>query len=152
MATHPSIIPLLRRAAPRLSRHFFALRGCPQQTPRPAQIHLPTAPRPQFKAQRQTVFLHAFRTQSTAAPAGDGFSKLGEGLLGKARSKGKANARPSSYPLTSRRIVAYWLFGSAASVFGIVVFGGLTRLTESGYVESFLSHDHKLTPPQPQHH
>jgi cytochrome c oxidase assembly protein subunit 15 len=30
--------------------------------------------------------------------------------------------------------VAYWLLGSAASVFGIVVFGGLTRLTESGYV------------------
>lgn len=26
-----------------------------------------------------------------------------------------------------------WLLGSAASVFGIVVFGGLTRLTESGY-------------------
>lgn len=29
-------------------------------------------------------------------------------------------------------MVAYWLLGSAASVFGIVVFGGLTRLTESG--------------------
>jgi cytochrome c oxidase assembly protein subunit 15 len=31
-------------------------------------------------------------------------------------------------------VVGYWLIGSAASVFGIVVFGGLTRLTESGYV------------------
>jgi cytochrome c oxidase assembly protein subunit 15 len=28
--------------------------------------------------------------------------------------------------------VGFWLLGSAASVFGIVVFGGLTRLTESG--------------------
>ncbi|KAI1270983.1 cytochrome c oxidase assembly protein COX15 [Xylaria sp. FL0933] len=33
---------------------------------------------------------------------------------------------------TSSKSVAYWLLGSAASVFGIVVFGGLTRLTESG--------------------
>lgn len=35
--------------------------------------------------------------------------------------------------MTSDKSVAYWLLGSAASVFGIVVFGGLTRLTESGY-------------------
>lgn len=41
----------------------------------------------------------------------------------------------SSFPDTSSNVVAYWLLGSAASVFGIVVFGGLTRLTESGYVK-----------------
>jgi cytochrome c oxidase assembly protein subunit 15 len=29
-------------------------------------------------------------------------------------------------------VVGYWLIGSAVSVFGIVVWGGLTRLTESG--------------------
>ncbi|KAH9886558.1 putative cytochrome c oxidase assembly protein [Xylariomycetidae sp. FL2044] len=40
--------------------------------------------------------------------------------------------RSSSFPETSSKAVAYWLIGSAASVFGIVVFGGLTRLTESG--------------------
>jgi hypothetical protein len=40
----------------------------------------------------------------------------------------------SSFPPISSRAVAYWLLGSAASVFGIVVFGGLTRLTESGSV------------------
>jgi cytochrome c oxidase assembly protein subunit 15 len=38
----------------------------------------------------------------------------------------------SSFPETSSNGVAYWLLGSAASVFGIVVFGGWTRLTESG--------------------
>ena len=32
----------------------------------------------------------------------------------------------------SHPAVGYWLIFSAASVFGIVVFGGLTRLTESG--------------------
>ncbi|ODA82382.1 hypothetical protein RJ55_00889 [Drechmeria coniospora] len=37
-----------------------------------------------------------------------------------------------AFPQTSSKGVAYWLLGSAASVFGIVVFGGLTRLTESG--------------------
>ncbi|EHY58198.1 Cytochrome c oxidase assembly protein cox15 [Exophiala dermatitidis] len=40
--------------------------------------------------------------------------------------------KSSSFPDTSSNTVAYWLLASAASVFGIVVFGGLTRLTESG--------------------
>lgn len=40
----------------------------------------------------------------------------------------------SSFPQVSDKSVAYWLLGSAVSVFGIVVFGGLTRLTESGCV------------------
>lgn len=31
-----------------------------------------------------------------------------------------------------RRLVGYWLVGSSAAVFGIIVLGGLTRLTESG--------------------
>lgn len=48
-----------------------------------------------------------------------------------AAKKGTAKARV--FPEISERVVAYWLLGSAASVFGIVVFGGLTRLTESGY-------------------
>ncbi len=45
-----------------------------------------------------------------------------------------SSAAPSgkAFPEYSSRAVAYWLLGSAASVFGIVVFGGLTRLTESG--------------------
>ena len=43
----------------------------------------------------------------------------------------------SRFPDSSSNAVAYWLLGSAASVFGIVVFGGLTRLTESGYVLNF---------------
>ncbi|KAJ1926935.1 Cytochrome c oxidase assembly protein cox15 [Tieghemiomyces parasiticus] len=33
---------------------------------------------------------------------------------------------------TTRKVVGYWLLASAASVFGIVVWGGVTRLTESG--------------------
>ncbi|KIX95690.1 uncharacterized protein Z520_08397 [Fonsecaea multimorphosa CBS 102226] len=47
------------------------------------------------------------------------------------RSESQSKSR-SFFPDTSSNTVAYWLLGSAASVFGIVVFGGLTRLTESG--------------------
>jgi hypothetical protein len=32
----------------------------------------------------------------------------------------------------AKRVVGYWMLGSAGLVFGIVVLGGLTRLTESG--------------------
>lgn len=48
----------------------------------------------------------------------------------------KSTTTESFFPETSHKAVAYWLLGSAASVFGIVVFGGLTRLTESGYALS----------------
>lgn len=34
--------------------------------------------------------------------------------------------------MVSKKSVAWWLLGSAAAVFGIVILGGLTRLTESG--------------------
>lgn len=37
------------------------------------------------------------------------------------------------------RSVGYWLLGTAGLVFGIVVVGGLTRLTESGFVTSLTS-------------
>ncbi|CAO3619128.1 unnamed protein product [Mucor hiemalis] len=37
-----------------------------------------------------------------------------------------------SNPTVSKPAVAYWLYFNAGMVFGIVVVGGLTRLTESG--------------------
>lgn len=36
------------------------------------------------------------------------------------------------FPVVSNKSVGYWLFGTSTLVFGIVVLGGLTRLTESG--------------------
>lgn len=47
-------------------------------------------------------------------------------------AKETVKSKPFFPPRTSKA-VGFWLLGSAASVFGIVVFGGLTRLTESGY-------------------
>lgn len=71
-----------------------------------------------FTDKNRQFFTHSLR-QSAAAPASNAV----------AESSTKAK---SHMPNLSSKSVAYWLLGSAASVFGIVVFGGLTRLTESG--------------------
>jgi heme a synthase len=51
------------------------------------------------------------------------------------------NSKNGSHALTTKllaegnggkKIVGYWLAGTSAAVFGMIVFGGLTRLTESG--------------------
>lgn len=55
-----------------------------------------------------------------------------EAATAEASSEAGAGARSSSFPETNSKAVGYWLIGSAVSVFGIVIFGGLTRLTESG--------------------
>ncbi|KAJ1981497.1 Cytochrome c oxidase assembly protein cox15 [Dimargaris verticillata] len=43
-----------------------------------------------------------------------------------------SNSQSAAGPQASRKVVGYWLMASAVSVFGIVVWGGVTRLTESG--------------------
>ncbi|KAJ4018145.1 Cytochrome c oxidase assembly protein cox15 [Fusarium irregulare] len=43
-----------------------------------------------------------------------------------------SQAAKKAWPESNPKGVGLWLIGSAVSVFGIVVFGGLTRLTESG--------------------
>jgi hypothetical protein len=72
----------------------------------------------------KTKWIRAFSasTRSRAAAATEATGDAAKNEAGKG----------SSFPRTSTNTVAYWLLGSAASVFGIVVFGGLTRLTESG--------------------
>lgn len=55
---------------------------------------------------------------------------------------GESGTEPYFFPKVTSKIVAYWLLGSAASIFGIVVFGGLTRLTESGYVRNLTNFHH----------
>lgn len=50
----------------------------------------------------------------------------------KAQSTTQSSSKSSSFPETSSKSVGIFLLASAASVFGIVILGGLTRLTESG--------------------
>ncbi|KAI9718734.1 MAG: hypothetical protein M1812_003908 [Candelaria pacifica] len=99
---------------------------------------------PKAKAIPGSPFLHAFRSNDRRAASSSAnvpsplwreSSPLG--ALGKSigRQSPEPRITPKStkyFPQISERVVAYWLLGSAASVFGIVVFGGLTRLTESG--------------------
>src|SRR5665213_1141317 len=126
-----SILPGLRRAAPRISRDFFISHQCLKQ-PRPVlgQLRLPV------KASSRTI---RFNSSSATIPEMLGPKKtplgsLSETILEKerARPENAQKIKKAFIPETSSNTVAYWLLGSAASVFGLVVFGGLTRLTESG--------------------
>ncbi|OCK79983.1 cytochrome c oxidase assembly protein [Lepidopterella palustris CBS 459.81] len=129
MASIFQSFPILRRAAPRLSRELFTCRAC-VKTPSASVV------RSQFQSIRQTPVLQAFRFQSTQTPnhfadsSPSALRNLNKSAVGKATPQ--STPKSNSFPETSDKAVAYWLLGSAASVFGIVILGGLTRLTESG--------------------
>jgi len=133
MALISRTFPALRWVAPRLSREFFVCRQCLQRPRLPP-------PSAKLKSKKQSPFLQAPHSRRTpAAPrkqiANLSTWKLSTPLAGlsKTISNSKTRERARYFPEISDKLVAYWLLGSAASVFGIVVFGGLTRLTESGY-------------------
>jgi hypothetical protein len=84
---------------------------------------------------RSDVFVRKSNAMSLQSLLGKGTDQ--KPSLGQIREE-DATGR-NSFPKVSSRAVAYWLLGSAASIFGIVVFGGLTRLTESGCVFSCTS-------------
>ena len=99
-----------------------------------------------YKSVRQSPFLTAFRAraaparqQSTTAPSPSPLSELSKTIGQTSASakntigqKASAPARNKYFPEQTDKKVGYWLLASSASVFGIVIFGGLTRLTESG--------------------
>ena len=132
MASLLDMLPTLRRAAPRLTRTYFTCRQCQQSSSR-------TGFRVVQRANPKPSLLRPFVTKPLR------FSIAGnEGLTSKSQLTSPLSllsetiqtkhTRGRFFPEVSDKAVAYWLLGSAASVFGIVVFGGLTRLTESGYV------------------
>ena len=133
-----SSLPSLRQVAPRLSRHLFQ---------RPKQCSNPLKGRPIISSSllSKSRGSRGFRTGSVhnAAATGDIWATVSPPkvpdapALGRLTKAGKAKAHKYFFPEISEKPVAYWLLGSAASVFGLVVFGGLTRLTESGYVGLF---------------
>ncbi|CAK4033439.1 cytochrome c oxidase assembly cox15 [Lecanosticta acicola] len=124
--------------ADKLLQEAFVCRRC---------IHQRAPAPPTHRSNRATPFLTAFRSRGPAQSRSQSWSAAASpspppsplAALGKSlgessgtRSQPKTRVKASSWPETSSKSVAYWLLGSAASVFGIVVFGGLTRLTESG--------------------
>ncbi|KAI1772306.1 COX15-CtaA-domain-containing protein [Hypoxylon cercidicola] len=119
------LIPGLRRAAPRLvaSPSPFVCRQCLRHRQPPPRI---------LQSLRQ--LRHASTESSPAQTKPARFfsaSAVPAAVTATPRAAAAAGAK-RRFPETSSKSVAYWLIGSAASVFGIVVFGGLTRLTESG--------------------
>lgn len=123
-----SLLPGLRRAAPRLSRDFFICHQCTKQASPLGRLKLP------IKSNLSRTI--RFNSSSAAFPEGGGvrnptpLNTLSQAIS----SNAKSEAKKKFFPNVTAKPVAYWLLGSAVSVFGIVVFGGLTRLTESGYV------------------
>lgn len=129
MAAIFQAFPQLRAAAPRLSRRLFVTPPCVHSSPLRAAV-------PPRACPRQPSFVPSVRYKSTQ-PLRASIDTAASPTKGStsivADSAAASNEKCGSWPKTSSKSVAYWLLGSAASVFGIVVFGGLTRLTESGY-------------------
>lgn len=120
----PSILhswPALARAAPRLSRQFFTCRHCQKLGLKIKQ-----------DASKDTWSRYRYYTSLAGSGAIETRPGLSSPLSSLGRSINRSRGGNRRFPEISEKIVAYWLLGSAASVFGIVVFGGLTRLTESG--------------------
>lgn len=120
-------MPVSRRLASRLAAPAPICRQCLQGRPAvPSRSLVLDALR--AAAPRQARF------QSTKASVAEQ-AKAASEASAKAYAEAVENA-PSKKKLpefTSSKAVGLWLLGSAVSVFGIIVFGGLTRLTESGY-------------------
>ena len=131
-----SSLLVLRRAAPRFSRLFFQ---CSHQRCLPR-----VATQPNHFNEASPKHIRAFKSNTSRASeatsrafAPQNGSSLPSSVPGKSIGQSAKKTKSGFFPKTSEKSVAYWLLGSAASVFGIVVFGGLTRLTESGYFALF---------------
>ncbi|KAJ4861592.1 cytochrome oxidase assembly protein domain-containing protein [Trichoderma breve] len=104
----------LRRAALQMPSRFFVCNQCLRQAPRRSPSTILNIVRSRGYADAKP--LESLAAQNASAVA----------------SQVQAKASKAFPKKTTSKAVAYWLIGSAASCFGIVVWGGLTRLTESG--------------------
>ncbi|OAQ93644.1 electron transfer protein 1, mitochondrial precursor [Purpureocillium lilacinum] len=111
-------VPGIRRAALKAPSQFFVCNQCLRQAPRRA------SPSSILNVVRSRGFADA----KTVSPLGS----MADQMAARSSPQAAQELAKSAWPKTTSKGVAYWLLGSAASVFGIVVFGGLTRLTESG--------------------
>ena len=127
----PSTLLLLRQVAPRLTEQLFP-RICQSKSANAS------ATRQRWRSRLSCMSGYQKGFTQYIKPVGGCrvyYSRLQypfslRRLLASSSGQGPA----SFFPEESTKHVGYWLLGSAASVFGIVVFGGLTRLTESGSV------------------
>ena len=136
-----SILPALRRVAPKLTRQLFECshRHASNFSKRPLSDRKSIIHGASPGQLRSFKYSPRKLSQAVANGAQEDISSSSSVVsITKSASRNKKTAKSRFFPKTSEKVVAYWLLGSAATVFGIVVFGGLTRLTESGYVRSMI--------------
>lgn len=124
-------LPLLREAAPTLSKRFFSCQASKQLSVKPKSPRY--IPQGACSPLLRTIRFNASRRQLSSITADIDAASAGSATVASlAQQAGKQSGKKSFFPETSSKSVAWWLLASAASVYGIVVWGGLTRLTESG--------------------
>ncbi|KAK4126877.1 COX15-CtaA-domain-containing protein [Parathielavia appendiculata] len=116
----------LRRAAVHMSRVPVACGPCLRQ-----QVLVPPSQVLKLaRAARRYASATTIESKNSLESLRSNITKAAQPAAHKSGSQ--AAEKSSSFPNTNAKVVGYWLVGSAVSVFGIVVWGGLTRLTESG--------------------
>ncbi|KAB5543008.1 cytochrome oxidase assembly protein-domain-containing protein [Coniochaeta sp. 2T2.1] len=126
-----SFQPGIRRAIAQLSRSSFICRQClrsqrpfsPSSSPSPILSSLRVASRRYESTVSQPAPTSSLAGKVTAAA---------KELKAQSASQSSSKSSSSSFPDHNSKSVGIFLIASAASVFGIIVLGGLTRLTESG--------------------
>ncbi|KGO69184.1 Heme A synthase, type 2 [Penicillium italicum] len=126
MASLGSSLSLWRGVAPRLAKDFFTSKCLPSQGYAVKSVRQFGALQFRQPSKIQSNLLNNKKFFTSSVKRSNTAPTVVEAV-----EEGATKAK-SSFPKISDKAVAYWLLGSAASVFGIVVFGGLTRLTESG--------------------
>ncbi|KAK4958283.1 Cytochrome c oxidase assembly protein cox15 [Elasticomyces elasticus] len=133
MATAVLMSPIRARLVHKAQEATFTCRRClhQQQSTSPT-LRLLRQQRPLSRRLEQLQHRRPQSTAPTYQPSSSPLGALSQTITRNAAPHTKSAPKASSFPDTSSKSVAYWLLASATSVFGIVVFGGLTRLTESG--------------------
>ncbi|OAA51789.1 Heme A synthase/Protoheme IX farnesyltransferase [Metarhizium rileyi] len=115
------ILPGMRRAALQVPSRFFVCNQCLRQT----------AARPSQRFASRILNLVRSRGFADVKPTTP-LGTMADHIASRSTSAAAQELGSTAFPKANPKSVAYWLIGSAVSVFGIVVWGGLTRLTESG--------------------
>ncbi|KAL6714489.1 Cytochrome c oxidase assembly protein cox15 [Lecanora helva] len=130
-----SMLPVLRQVAPKLTKKLFDCSECRSSTLQKNVLNLRQRPIQKHILKLPGSSRHSIRWVSHTAGTSpkENFKQILPDLpVARSASRPETGVKARFFPRTSEKLVGYWLLGSAASVFGIVVFGGLTRLTESG--------------------
>ncbi|TPX14651.1 uncharacterized protein E0L32_005343 [Thyridium curvatum] len=128
----------MRRALlqlPKASSSAFVCRQCLHRAAAPAVAASARTSTASVAASQPSMLAQIMRSRgfaTTTKRKTSAVASLGSEIPASTSTAAASNAGKKAFPETNARSVGLWLLGSAVSVFGIVVWGGLTRLTESG--------------------